>query len=236
MLKKMRARTGDELILLLDTCAEQASVALVRSGGALVGEQILEPRTASAALLGAVRAVFGHAGVGLAELAGVGVVHGPGSFTGVRVGLALAKGLCEAALLPLAAVSRLAVLAEAAGDVAIAAVSAGRDQVYVRLEAQGEVSERLMGDRDLMELCGAGTVAVDSPELRARLGPQGMTQLVEIRAADAAGPVMRQLARDSCDSSQADANYVRDEAAIYRRSEDPKIRRSEDPKVTGVRA
>ena len=48
---------------------------------------------------------------GLRELAAVVVVHGPGSFTGVRVGLSAAKGLCEAGGVPLIAVSRLALLA-----------------------------------------------------------------------------------------------------------------------------
>jgi tRNA threonylcarbamoyladenosine biosynthesis protein TsaB len=49
------------------------------------------------------------------ELAAVVVVHGPGSFTGVRVGLSAAKGLSEAGGVPLVAVSRLALLAALSG-------------------------------------------------------------------------------------------------------------------------
>ena len=59
----------------------------------------------------AVRRLMEASGFRLNELAAVVVVHGPGSFTGVRVGVSAAKGLSEAGGVPLIAVSRLALLA-----------------------------------------------------------------------------------------------------------------------------
>src|SRR5438094_5441965 len=80
-------------LLLIDTCGEHGSLALFR-GEALASEVFLPERTASAGLLGAIREVLGAGGLRLRDLAGVGVVNGPGSFTGLRVGLAVVQGLC----------------------------------------------------------------------------------------------------------------------------------------------
>ena len=101
-------------VLVIDTCGEVGSVAL-GEGEAVVASESLPARGSSSALLPAVARLLEAKGWGLAELDGVGVVSGPGSFTGVRVGLAAAKGLCEAVGLRLAAVSRLEMLAVAAG-------------------------------------------------------------------------------------------------------------------------
>ncbi len=77
-------------------------------------------------------------GGSLAELDAVGVVGGPGSFTGVRSGMAVAKGFCEAAALRLAVVSRLEVLADAAAlKDGLAVLDAGRGELYVRDAGSG---------------------------------------------------------------------------------------------------
>lgn len=213
-----------KIVLILDTCSERASVALVRGEGSLVAEHLLEARAASASLLGAVRTLLSEAGRGVADLAGVGVVHGPGSFTGVRVGLAFAKGFCEVADLPLAAVSRLKVLAEADGTAGAAAVMAGRDQVYLRLQQGEGASERLMRDEDLFTLLGGDLIVVDSRELASRLAPFGPVRWVERTAQHAAGAVLEDLACGGSDLATLDANYVRDESTIY-----PKAARDRDP-------
>lgn len=144
------------------------------------------------------------------------MVNGPGSFTGLRVGLAFAKGLCEAANLPMAAVSRLAVLTHAAGlQDGFAVLSAGREQMYVRAADGGEYltssSALAVEAHGKRIVCTATEVA----EALADLGAEVHT----LSAADAFGPVCACFAGGESDPALVDANYVRDQAAIYRRAQ-----------------
>jgi tRNA threonylcarbamoyladenosine biosynthesis protein TsaB len=152
----------------------------------------------------------------LRQLDGVGVVGGPGSFTGVRVGMAAAKGLCEAAGLPLAAVSRLEVLAEAAAlQTGFAVLDAVRGGFYVRAVTLDDAREMLVGKDALREIAGTdGRVVV--AEQRA------MDALVEMRPEmrviaieDALPAVLRMLRAGCVDATLVDANYVRGEHDIY---------------------
>jgi tRNA threonylcarbamoyladenosine biosynthesis protein TsaB len=119
-------------LLMIDTCGEGSAVGLA-DGGATVGLRLLGQKSVSAEIVNAMRRLLSEAGWSIADLTAVGVVNGPGSFTGVRTGLAAAKGLCEASRLPLIAVSRLEVLAEASGLAAgLAVLDAGRGELYVR--------------------------------------------------------------------------------------------------------
>ena len=206
----------DAVVLVLDTCSERASVALFR-GDRLLGESLLAERTASAIVLGAVRAVLAAQGLRLGDVAAIGVVSGPGSFTGVRVGLAVAKGLCEAANLPLATVSRLAVLAESAGvSSGFALLGAGREEVYLRA-ADGR--EWLASLAELEPLLHGAEIAVTSSELGTRLaGTTREVQVVELSARHAMAAVRRCLLAGGTELALADANYVRNEEAIYRRA------------------
>ncbi len=132
---------------------------------------------------------------------------GPGSFTGIRAGLAAAKGLCEAAGLPLAAVSRLEVLANTA-ELAdgYAALEAGRAEVYVREVSTGRewlcpsvISDyRCYGER----LALAESCLVDQLE-----GYE--TILRSLHASNSRGAVLRKLRMGGSDVALADANYVR---------------------------
>ena len=202
------------VVLLLDTCGERASLAVAREGRVEL-ERVLAERTASGALLGALRERLGEAGVGIAQLEGIGVVNGPGSFTGVRVGLAMAKGLCESTGVRLAAVSRLAVLAEASGvRDALAVLWAGREQVYVR---QGDGLERLVGAAELGRKYGECDVAYAEGAVLPWLTGGLRARRVELRAGLSLGLVRRCLAEGGSDLARVDANYVRDEGAIYAR-------------------
>src|SRR3954447_17532768 len=101
-------------LLGIDTCGPSGSVALGPINEAAAQIE-LEGRTYSATLVSAVEELLNGKGIQLSDVGCIVVVHGPGSFTGVRVGLGTAKGLAEGAGVPVVAVSRLEVLAWKAG-------------------------------------------------------------------------------------------------------------------------
>src|ERR1700732_2517530 len=104
-------------ILLIHTAGGEGSVALADTAlaQAIVATEVLPGRSSSERLVPAVRRLMEGIGWRLGGLAAVVVVDGPGSFTGVRVGLSAAKGLSEAGGVGLIAVSRLALLSAAVG-------------------------------------------------------------------------------------------------------------------------
>ncbi len=146
------------LVLGVDTCGPSGSVALARLEGALasiLGQKELEGRSYSATLVAAVGTLLEEHRVKLADVGAIVVVSGPGSFTGVRVGLSAVKGLAEPGQIPVVAVSRLAVLAAKAG-VMTAALDAHRHEVFLRLlESDGSVRELLAGVEELDDGCFA---------------------------------------------------------------------------------
>jgi len=125
--------------LAFDTSGPDGSVAVghvTGLGGAapkILAEVTIAQRLEQAArLVPAIDEALGTAGVALDGLAGIVVGEGPGSFTGVRVAAATAKGLAHALGLPLHAVSSLAAaaLAHEAGAVRYALFDARADRVY----------------------------------------------------------------------------------------------------------
>jgi len=202
-------------VLVIDTCGEVGSVALC-DGDLAVAQEVLAARGSSSALVPAVARLLEKQGWSLAELDGVGVVSGPGSFTGVRVGLAAAKGLCEAAGLPLVAVSRLEVLAATAGlQDGYAALDAGRGESYMRAVATG--SEMLCGLDEAQLMAADGRVVVAEDRMLAVFA--GMqVELVAMRAELALPIVLRELQARAGDAAMVDANYVRGERNIYGKS------------------
>jgi tRNA threonylcarbamoyladenosine biosynthesis protein TsaB len=99
------------LLLALETATRTASVALLR-GEELIAEETGRPdRTAAESLLPAVDAVLREGGAEVSWLDALAVSIGPGSFTGLRVGLATAKGLAFGSARPVVPVPTLAALA-----------------------------------------------------------------------------------------------------------------------------
>jgi tRNA threonylcarbamoyladenosine biosynthesis protein TsaB len=112
------------LTLAFDTATSVATAALVRDG------EVLGERTSRAVrVLEDVDVLVRESGVERAELTGVVVGIGPGSFTGLRLGLAAARGLALALELPVAGVSTLDALAAGAPG-ALPVVDAGRREVF----------------------------------------------------------------------------------------------------------
>ena len=89
------------LILNIDTATETASVCLSLDGKGLAVLENRDQQEQAGWLHVAIRQILQETGFSLKDLAGVAVVSGPGSYTGLRVGLAAAKGFCYALRIPL---------------------------------------------------------------------------------------------------------------------------------------
>ncbi len=140
------------LLLAIDTCGPSGSVALGRIPGRdveILGQIELTGRTYSATLVSGIANLLQSAGAALADLDAIVVVNGPGSFTGVRVGVSAAKGLAEGRELPVIALSRLYVLSRKS-EVPSAALDAHRGEIYLRLErTAAPPTEFLAGPEEL---------------------------------------------------------------------------------------
>lgn len=121
------------IVLGLDTCLTACSVAVI--DGVRVLARGLEPmaRGHQERLAVLTAEVMAEANLSFDRLERIGVTIGPGSFTGLRVGLAFAKGLGAALSIPVAGVGTLeALAAQAPSGLAFAAVDARRDQIYLQ--------------------------------------------------------------------------------------------------------
>src|SRR5271154_3433596 len=137
------------MLLGIDTCGGTGTIALARwSDGAitLLAQTELPGKTYSAELVPAIHETLAAQGSSASELEAVVVVHGPGSFTGVRIGVSSAKALAEGLNIPLLAVSRLAVLSQKAGANA-AVLDAGRGEFYFKAGAE----EALVAPEEIRE-------------------------------------------------------------------------------------
>jgi tRNA threonylcarbamoyladenosine biosynthesis protein TsaB len=99
------------MVLALDSSTSVLSLALVHAGQVLSERCFHPPERSSVVLPEAAFEILAKQGLKVADLKGVAVGLGPGSFTGLRVGLSMAKALAYAARIPLAGVSSLKALA-----------------------------------------------------------------------------------------------------------------------------
>ena len=139
------------LILAFESSAKAASVALLQDG-ALLGEYYQNSgQTHSRTLTQMAEDLLRNCDRSPRNVDAVAVASGPGSFTGVRIGVAAAKGFCWALQLPCLGVSTLEAMAEGCrhmDGVICCAMDARREQIYNALfRAQGGALERLTPDR-----------------------------------------------------------------------------------------
>jgi len=207
------------LLLGIDTCGPSGSVALGRLADRsmdTIAQVELAGRTYSATLVSAIDELLKGHGTRLSDIGCMVVVSGPGSFTGVRVGLSAAKGLAEGAGIPLVAISRLKVLAATSG-VPSAALDAHRHEVFLRLADQKDNSgarEWLAGAEDLAPINPPSVIAVcDEPaaDLLHRAWPAAEQLRVAAPASsDAlAAAASAVAARDFADVAILDGHYLR---------------------------
>ncbi|MSQ33367.1 MAG: tRNA (adenosine(37)-N6)-threonylcarbamoyltransferase complex dimerization subunit type 1 TsaB [Dehalococcoidia bacterium] len=152
------------LILALETSTDQAGVALAR-GPALLEEVLWRPgRNQTTELLPTIDALLKRHGLAPRELGALAVARGPGSFTGLRVALATAKGLALALAIPITAVGTLEMEAFAYGDAGrpvCPVLDAGRGDLYVALFGSEQGSWRQLWEE---QLAAPSEVATRVPE------------------------------------------------------------------------
>jgi tRNA threonylcarbamoyladenosine biosynthesis protein TsaB len=142
------------LILNIDTALEQASICLAKDGVALQLSTNETPKAHASWLQAAVVDLLKKSGHSLGQLSAVSVSIGPGSYTGLRVGLASAKGFCYALKIPLITVGTLEMIAFAAKDGATGLIcpmiDARRMEVFTALY-----------DKELTEISAPGVMILD---------------------------------------------------------------------------
>ena len=99
------------LLLNIDTAIDTAHVSIAKDGHILHEAVNTDQRGHAAFLQPAIQSIFKNAGLSLHELDAIAIVAGPGSYTGLRVGMASAKGLCFALNKPLITIGTLQVMA-----------------------------------------------------------------------------------------------------------------------------
>ena len=122
-------------ILLIETSASTLSVALAMDGAVLAERVCREPRQQASLTAPLVKEVLEACSLRIQECDAVAVSSGPGSYTGLRVGVSTAKGLCFGASLPLIAIGTLDILVSGAAGNSDAAfvvpmIDARRMEVY----------------------------------------------------------------------------------------------------------
>ncbi|WP_153447424.1 tRNA (adenosine(37)-N6)-threonylcarbamoyltransferase complex dimerization subunit type 1 TsaB [Vibrio algicola] len=121
-------------ILALDTSTENCSVALMINDQLYTRSEIA-PRDHTKKILPMVDEVLKEAGVSLHDLDALAFGRGPGSFTGVRIGIGIAQGLAFGAELPMIGISTLAAMAQATyrqhqSEKVVAAIDARMSEIY----------------------------------------------------------------------------------------------------------
>lgn len=126
------------IVLGLDTCLNACSVAVLEGTTVLAHRSEAMARGHQERLALLAQSVMSDAGLAFDRLERIGATVGPGSFTGLRVGVAFAKGLASALSTPAVGVGTLEALAAEAKGLVAAVIDARRDQVYMQVFEDGQ--------------------------------------------------------------------------------------------------
>jgi tRNA threonylcarbamoyl adenosine modification protein YeaZ len=151
-------------VLAIDTALEACSAAVFGAGAVAAHESLPMQRGHAEALMPLIARVMARAGNGFAELDRIAVTTGPGSFTGLRVGIAAARGIALAAGKPAIGITTLAAYAApfiAADDSlpVVAVIDARHDHVYLQVFGPGGrtlVSPRILPLREALRVAATG--------------------------------------------------------------------------------
>jgi tRNA threonylcarbamoyladenosine biosynthesis protein TsaB len=213
------------LILAIDTSGQSGGITLAEADTAsfrVIESAAIAGGTFSAQLIPTLAALLKKHGYGVKDLSGFAAASGPGSFTGLRVGLSAIKGLAETLHKPIATVSvleALASLADGAGKIA-AAIDAGRKEVFLGLyEKSGGAlihqQEQLLAQQDFLAtlMTEQPAVIITSDPALAEFASSSHSAVVvvappgsEVIARIGAGKLM---AGETVSVEALDANYLR---------------------------
>ena len=189
------------MIVAIEAASTDVSLALAEADGTILAEEAWSSeRRQSAELLPHLLALLAREGRELDSLAGIGVGIGPGSFTGLRVAMALAKGLAFALERPIVGVPSLRAWLEADPTVEAAIVRAGAHEAFVLPRgadgpevAAAELVRGRFGDAPV----AAAAELADAFGLAAAVRPRGAisvaAEAVRRLAAEPAGDDLRSL-------------------------------------------
>lgn len=219
------------LLLAVDTSGKHGSIALAHCGPGDACDVIevvpLAGGTFSAQLVPQIAELLSKHGFTKHDLGGFAAASGPGSFTGLRVGLAAIKALAEALNKPIAAVSLLEAVAVAgAGRGRVyAALDAGRGEIYVGEYDRGKLTafgEKLLTREELLELC-RGNVIVTPDRPIAEAAQKAGADVIVIDRPRSDSVARLGCRRIQCGQTTApeelEANYIRrSDAEIFSRT------------------
>ncbi|MGA9801094.1 MAG: tRNA (adenosine(37)-N6)-threonylcarbamoyltransferase complex dimerization subunit type 1 TsaB [Terriglobales bacterium] len=220
------------LLLAADTSGKHGTIALARCGpehACTVIEVVpLVGGTFSAQLVPQIAALLAKHGFSKTDIGGFAVVSGPGSFTGVRVGLAAIKALAEVLQKPIAAVSLLEAVAVSGGSSGkvTAVLDAGRAEVYVGEYEVHEgdaslVQERLLPRTTVMETASGSTVVTPDHDLAEAARGAGLpVNEIELPRSDVIARLgwKKIRAGNIVSPESLDANYLRSSSEMFSKS------------------
>jgi tRNA threonylcarbamoyladenosine biosynthesis protein TsaB len=215
------------LLLAIDTSGKQGSIALARAGEPtadggdfeVIEIAPLAGGTFSAQLIPQIAELLSSNGFVKNDMGALAVASGPGSFTGLRIGLAAVKALAEVLGKPIAAVSLLEVCAVNSGAQGkiMAALDAGRSEIYVgEYEIPGTAGqiprERILSKTEFLSQAKGWTVVTPDSGLAGAAGTAGLSvsALEPISAANVARLGWRKIqSGETVTAAQLEANYIR---------------------------
>jgi tRNA threonylcarbamoyladenosine biosynthesis protein TsaB len=214
------------ILLAIDTSGKDGSIALARapedarnsSALAILDQVPIEGGTFSAQLVPQIAELLSRHSLSKKDIGAFAVASGPGSFTGLRVGLAAIKALAEILGTPIAPVSRLEALAYAPGvrGTVIAALDAGRGEVYAGIydieDGAHMRSERLLTSAELFAEAAGKIMITPDPKLAEAARAAGLrVQQVNLPRSDAIARLGWEKIQKGETASPEDleANYIR---------------------------
>ncbi|MGA7380634.1 MAG: tRNA (adenosine(37)-N6)-threonylcarbamoyltransferase complex dimerization subunit type 1 TsaB [Terriglobales bacterium] len=206
------------LLLAIDTSGKDGSIALANCHAddcQIIGLAPLDGGAFSAQLVPQISALLKTHGFTKKDIDAFAATSGPGSFTGLRVGLAAVKGLAEVLNKPIAVVSLLEAIAASGQDPVLAAMDAGRKEIYAR---QHDGSESLFTQEEFLAAAGGQLILTPDKSVLDFAGAAGL-QVEEVprpRSDAIARLGWKKIQSGQTISPEAlDANYLRRSDQIF---------------------